>query len=52
MRRQPSLSDQIIKQLGRPLTPEEAHVLMLAEVLLEGEEQNGKDGSDDVGTIH
>ena len=40
MRRKPSLSDKIIKRLGRPLTPEEANLLILAETILEEDEDN------------
>ena len=38
MRFKEPLSDKIIKRLGRPLTPEEARLLILAETILEEDE--------------
>ena len=46
MRVKLSLSDKIIKRLGRPLTQEEATLLILAEIVLEEENDNQQDESD------
>lgn len=46
MRIKTSLSAEVIRRLGRPLTPEEARLLILAETILEEEEVQPEGGGE------